>query len=48
MKNVPSFLYGLAAAIWLFLGLMTHSVVYVGLALVFFVLALSRRKKGSE
>ena len=48
MKNVPSILYALAAAIWLILGLMTFNVIYLGLALVFFVLAISRRKRESK
>lgn len=48
MRNIPSVLYTLAAVIWLILGLMTYSVIYLGLALVFFVLAVSRRKRGSK
>lgn len=44
MKS-PSLLYGLAAAIWLALGLATWSLVYMMLSVVFFVLAIVKRKK---
>ena len=48
MKNASALLYGLAAAIWLGLGVMTFSPIYLGLALVFFVLAFKNRKRKDE
>ena len=49
MKNLPAMLYALAAAIWLVLGILNWSAVYLALAVVFFVLAFKKRKpKGEE
>ncbi len=45
MKNVPAILYALAAVIWLALGVMGWNVIYIGLAVVFFVLAVKGMKK---
>ena len=44
MKNMPAYLYALAAAIWLALGVMSFNLIYLGLAIVFFVLAFKSRK----
>ena len=44
MRNAPALLYALAAVIWLVLGIMSFNVIYMGLALVFFVLAFKKRK----
>ena len=48
MKNGPSILYALAAAIWLILGVMNFNAIYIGLAVVFFVLAFKQRKSKEE
>jgi hypothetical protein len=48
MKNVPALLYALAAAIWLVLGIMSVNAIYIGLAVVFFVLAFKQRKSNKE
>ena len=44
MKNIPTALYALAATIWLVLGVLNFNVIYLGLAIVFFVLAAKKRK----
>lgn len=44
MKS-PSPFYALAATIWLALGLATWNLAYLVLAVVFFVLAIVKRKK---
>ena len=48
MKNGPSILYALAAAIWLVLGGMNFNVIYLGLAVVFFALAFKKRKSKEQ
>lgn len=48
MKNAPSILYALAAVIWLVVGFLTGSVVYVALAAVFFLLAYRKRPPKEE
>ena len=48
MKNLPTALYAAAAAIWLVLGLLNFNVIYLGLAIVFFVLAAKKRKGREE
>ena len=37
-------LYALAAVIWLALGVMSWNVIYLGLSVVFFVMAIKKRK----
>ena len=48
MKNIPTALYALAATIWLVLGVLNFNVIYLGLAIVFFVLAAKKRKGREE
>ena len=48
MKNVPAMLYALAAAIWLVLGITGFNLIYLGLAVVFFVLAFKNRKSEKD
>lgn len=48
MKYAPSILYALAAVIWLVLGLMSFNIIYLGLAVVFFAMAISKRKRKSK
>ena len=48
VKNVPSILYALAAVIWLVVGFLSGSVVYIALAAVFFLLAYRTSKAKEE
>jgi hypothetical protein len=48
MRNIPSVLYALAAVIWLVVGFLTGSVVYIALAAVFFLLAYRKRSSKEE
>lgn len=47
MKS-PSVLYALAATIWLILGLAGWNLIYMMLAVVFYILAFIKRKKKDE
>ena len=46
--NSPSPFYAAAAGIWLVLGLATWNLIYMLLAVVFFVLAFLKRKKKDD
>ena len=48
MRNLPTALYTLAATIWLVLGVLSFNVIYLGLAVVFFVLVFKKRKSKEE
>lgn len=48
MRNIPSVLYALAAVIWLVVGFLTGSVVYIALAAVFFLLSYRKRPAKEE
>lgn len=48
MSKVPSMLYALAAAIWLVVGFLSGSMVYIALAAVFFLLAYRKRPPKEE
>jgi hypothetical protein len=48
MRNIPAVLYALAAVIWLIIGFLSGSAVYIALAAVFFLLAYRKRKTKDE
>lgn len=48
MNNSPSILYAVAATVWLALGFATWNILYLLLAVVFYVIAIKKWKKRKE